>query len=124
MLVSHATCSLQAAGPRPGVCVAVALGEFSHGDTAALSEISSGGSGVKATSGETPSTFIAALFAGSSSVSIVGSGGFEPYTDTLRLFHFLTALAGRAVTSLVLTYLMQVYTARLRRNTVALDVDT
>lgn len=82
------------------------------------------GSGVKATSGETPSTFIAALFAGGSSVSIVGSGGFEPYTDTFRLFYFLTALAGTAVTSLVLTYLMQVYTALLRRNTVALDVDT
>jgi hypothetical protein len=79
---------------------------------------------VKATSGETPSTFIAALFAGGSSVSIVGSGGFGPYTDTFRLFYFLTALAGTAVTSLVLTYLMQVYTALLRRNTVALDVDT
>jgi hypothetical protein len=82
------------------------------------------GSGVKASNGETPATFIAALFAGGSSVSIVGSGGFEPYTDTFRLFYFLTALAGTAVTSLVLTYLMQVYTALLRRNTVALDVDT
>ena len=82
------------------------------------------GSGVKATSGETPATFIAALFAGGSSVSIVGSGGFEPDTDTFRLFQFVTALAGTAVTSLVLTYLMQVYTALLRRNTVALEVDT
>jgi hypothetical protein len=81
-------------------------------------------SGVRTTSGETPTTFTAALFAGGSSVSIVGSGRFEPYTDTFRLFYFLTALAGTAVTSLVLTYLMQVYTALLRRNTVALDVDT
>jgi hypothetical protein len=80
------------------------------------------GSGVRATSGETPSTFIAALFAGGSNVSILGSGGFEPYTDSFRLFYLLTALAGTAVTSLVLTYLMQVYTALLRRNTVALDV--
>lgn len=31
---------------------------------------------------------------------------------------------GTAATSLVLTYLMQVYTALLRRNTVALDIDT
>ncbi len=82
------------------------------------------GSGVRATSGETPTTFTAALFAGGSSVSIVGSGGFEPDTDTFRLFYFLAALAGTAVTSLVLTYLMQVYTALLRRNTVALQVDT
>ena len=82
------------------------------------------GSGVKATGGETPTTFTAALLAGGSSVSIVGSGGFEPSTDTFRVFYWLTSLAGTAVTSLVLTYLMQVYTALLRRNTVALDVDT
>jgi hypothetical protein len=82
------------------------------------------GSGVRATSGETPSSFIAALFAGGSSVSIVGSGALEPDTETFRLVYFLTALAGTAVTSLVLTYLMQVYAALLRRNTVALDIDT
>ena len=82
------------------------------------------GSSVKATGGKTPTTFTAALLAGGSSVSIVGSGGFEPSTDAFRLFYWLTALAGTAVTSLVLTYLMQVYTALLRRDTVALDVDT
>jgi hypothetical protein len=81
------------------------------------------GSGVRTTTGETPSTFTAALFAGGRSVSIVGSGGFEPYTGKFRMFYFFTALAGTAVTSLVLTYLMQVYTALLRRNTVALCVD-
>ena len=82
------------------------------------------GTGVRTSGGETPTSFIAALFAGGSSVSIVGSGGFEPSTDTFRLFYWLTSLAGTAVTSLVLTYLMQVYTALLRRNTVALHVDT
>lgn len=82
------------------------------------------GSGVRATGGDTPATFTAALFAGGSSVSIVGSGGFEPSTDTFRWFYSLTSLAGTAVTSLVLTYLMQVYAALLRRNTVALEIDT
>jgi hypothetical protein len=82
------------------------------------------GTGVKTTSGDTPLSFIAALFAGGSSVSIVGSSGLEPDTKTFRLFYFLTALSGTTATSLVLTYLMQVYTALLRRNTVALDVDT
>jgi hypothetical protein len=81
------------------------------------------GSGVKASSGETPSSFIAPLFAGGSSVSIVGSGALEPDTEAFPLFYFFTAIAGTAVTSLVLTYLMQVYTALLRRNTVALDID-
>jgi hypothetical protein len=79
---------------------------------------------VQTSGGETPTTFIAALLAGGSSVSIVGSGGFEPNTDTFRLFYWLTSLAGTAVTSLVVTYLMQVYTALLRRNTVALYVDS
>lgn len=82
------------------------------------------GSGVQTSTGETPTTFAAALVAGGSSVSIVGSGGFEPGTDTFRLFYWLTSLAGTAVTSLVLMYLMQVYTALLRRNSVALHVDT
>ena len=72
------------------------------------------GSGVRATGGDTPTTFTAALFAGGSSVSIVGAGGFEPHTETFRLFYLFTSLAGTAVTSLVLTYLMQVYTALLR----------
>ena len=39
----------------------------------------------------------------------MGSGGFEPYTDTFRLFYFFTALAFTAVTSLALTWLLQVY---------------
>jgi hypothetical protein len=69
--------------------------------------------------GEHILSFGGPLLAGGSSVSIVGSGGFEPYTDTFRLFDFLTALAGTAVTSLVLTYLMQVDTALLRRTTSA-----
>ena len=81
------------------------------------------GSGVKVSSGDTPSSFIAALFAGGSSVSIAGSSALEPDTDRFRLFYFFTAVAGTAVTSLVLAYLMQVYSALLRRNTVSLDID-
>jgi hypothetical protein len=74
-------------------------------------------------------TFTAALFAGGSSVSIVGSGGLEPDTEMFRLFYFLAALVGTAVTSLVLTYLMRVYTAllaeyvRLRTDGHELDVE-
>jgi hypothetical protein len=52
------------------------------------------GSGVRSSTGETPSSFIAAVFAGGSSVSIVGSGALEPHTQTFRLFYFFTALAG------------------------------
>jgi hypothetical protein len=69
------------------------------------------GSGVRATSGETPTTFTAALSAGRSSVSVVGAGEFETDTDTRRLFYFLTALADTAVTPRVLTYLIQIYRA-------------
>jgi hypothetical protein len=82
------------------------------------------GSGVRAPNGDTPASFVTALLAGGSSVSIAGSGALEPDTEKFRLFYFFTAIAGTAVTSVVLTYLMQVYSALLRRNTVALDIDT
>lgn len=48
-------------------------------------------------------------------MSVVGAGGFEPYTDTFGSSTVVTALAGTAVTSLVLTYLMRVYAALLAR---------
>ena len=82
------------------------------------------GSDVKATIGEPPATFIAALLAGAPASRNWARAGSDFTRTRFSLFYFLTALAGTAVTSLVLTYLMQVYTALLRRNTVALDVDT
>jgi len=66
--------------------------------------------------------FITALFAGGNSLSIVGTGDFTPQTTPFKLFYFYNSLVGTAVISLTLTYLMQVYNALQRRNSLALHV--
>jgi hypothetical protein len=80
------------------------------------------GDGVRASAGETPRDFITALFASGNSLSIVGAGGFEPHTTAMRAVYLFNSIAGASVLSLTLTYLMQVYTALLRRNSFALTL--
>ena len=80
------------------------------------------GSAIRSGSGTTSTDFMTALFAGGSSMSIVGAGDFSPQTGTARLFYLFTSLTGISVTSLTLTYLMQVYNALHRRNTLGLKI--
>ena len=80
------------------------------------------GASVRATSGDTARDFVTAMYAGGSSISIVGASDFTPHTASLRLLFLFNSLVGVSVTSLTLTYLMQVYTALKRRNTLALNI--
>lgn len=80
------------------------------------------GTSVGATSGDTSRDFITALYAGGSSVSIVGATDFTPHTASLRMLFLFNSFVGLSVTFLTLTYLMQVYTALNRRNTLGLNV--
>src|SRR4051794_29140303 len=80
------------------------------------------GNGIRASAGETPQDFVTALFAAGNSLSIVGAGGFEPHTRAMRALYLFNSIAGASVLSLTLTYLMQVYTALLRRNSLALTL--
>ena len=80
------------------------------------------GTSVRATSGDTPRDFITAMYAGGSSVSIVGASDFTPHTASLRMIFLFNSLVGLSVTFLTLTYLMQVYSALSRRNTLGLNV--
>lgn len=80
------------------------------------------GTAVQADSGETKKDFMTALFAGGSSISIVGASNFSPRTDVFRIIFLFNSLIGVSVTSLTLTYLMQVYTALHRRNTLGLNL--
>ena len=80
------------------------------------------GTSVRATSGDTPRDFITAMYAGGSSVSIVGATDFTPHTATFRMIFLFNSLVGLSITFLTLTYLMQVYTALKRRNTLGLNV--
>jgi hypothetical protein len=81
------------------------------------------GTSIRAHQGETPRDFVAAMYAGGGSMSIVGASDFGPETGPFRMLFLLNSLVGLSVTSLTLTYLMQVYTALQRRNTLALKLD-
>jgi hypothetical protein len=60
------------------------------------------GSGIKASSGPTSTDFISALFAGGSSISIVGAGNFEPKSGGFMMFYLFNSLLGMSVISLTL----------------------
>lgn len=81
------------------------------------------GSSIRASVGNTRTDFISALFAGGSSISVVGAANYTPQTGKLRFFYLFNSLVGISVLSLTLTYLMQIYTALQTRNSLALAVD-
>lgn len=80
------------------------------------------GGGVESSSGATDTDFVTALFVGGSSMSIVGASDYGPTSPGYKLLFLFDSLVGLSVTSLTLTYLMQVYTALRSRNTVGLTV--
>ncbi|MEA1835126.1 two pore domain potassium channel family protein [Methylobacterium durans] len=80
------------------------------------------GTAVRASTGETPVDFMTALYAGGSSMAIVGASDFKPVTDVYRLLYLVNSLVGMSATSLVLTYVMQVYTALRQRNALGLKL--
>lgn len=80
------------------------------------------GSAIQSSSGKTPTDFVSALYAGGSSISIVGSADFSPHTSRYRMVYLFNSIAGLSVTSLTLTYLMQIYSQLQERNTFALKV--
>lgn len=80
------------------------------------------GTGVQASNGPTPTDLLTALYAGGSSMAIVGASDFRPATDAYRLVYLANSLIGMSVTSLVLTYVMQVYGALRQRNALGLQL--
>jgi hypothetical protein len=78
--------------------------------------------GIHASSGETPRDFVTALFAAGNSLSIVGAGAYLPHTTAMRALYLFNSIAGASVLSMTLTYLMQVYTALLQRNSFAFSL--
>jgi hypothetical protein len=80
------------------------------------------GTGVESSSGATRTDLVTALFVGGSSMSIVGASDYGPTSAGYKLLFLFNSLIGVSVTSLTLTYLMQVYTALRSRNTLGLTV--
>jgi len=82
------------------------------------------GGGIRASQGPTPTDFISALYAGSSSLSFVGASDFKPQSAAFQTLYMLNSLIGMSVMSLVLTYVMQIYNALRTRNTLGLAIQT
>lgn len=80
------------------------------------------GGGVRSSSGSTATDFVTAVFVGGSSMSIVGASDYGPTSPGYKLLFLFNSLVGMSVTSLTLTYLMQVYSALRSRNTVGLMI--
>ena len=81
------------------------------------------GTAVKANSGPTETNFLVALYAGGSSMSLVGSSDYSPKTTLFRLVYLTNSMIGMSVMSLALTYVMQIYNALQRRNSMGLNLD-
>jgi hypothetical protein len=80
------------------------------------------GTGVESSSGTTDTDFITALLVGGSSMSIVGASDYGPTTPGYKLLFLFDSLVGMSVTSLTITYVMQIYTAVRSRNTLGLTM--
>ena len=81
------------------------------------------GRAIQADSGATPTDFVTAMYVAANSMSIVGSSGFSPKSEGTRLLFLYFSLTGLSVTSLTLTYLMQVYAALQRRNALGFAIE-
>jgi hypothetical protein len=82
------------------------------------------GGGIRASGGETPRDFMSALYAASSSLSFVGSSDFKPQSAKFQALYMLNSLIGMSVMSLVLAYIMQIYSALKSRNALGLAIQT
>ena len=80
------------------------------------------GNGIRPSSGNTPTDFVTAMLAAGNSLSIVGGGDYAPHTTGTRLLYLINSLIGASVLSLVLSYLVQVYSALRERNALALTI--
>lgn len=81
------------------------------------------GDAIRPSSGETSTDFITALLVAGNSLSIVGGGDYAPHTGGTRIIFLVNSLIGASLVSLLLSYLVQVYSALRERNALALTID-
>lgn len=80
------------------------------------------GTSVRSSGGSNSTDFLTALYAGGSSMSLVGSSNYSGETPAFRFLYLLNSLIGMSVMSLALTYVMQIYSALRQRNTFGLTL--
>src|SRR5215211_1949241 len=80
------------------------------------------GTGIITNHGETPTDFITALYVGGSSLSFIGASDFIPQDGFFRMFYLFTSITGVLLASLIVTYLMELYSDLKERNALGLKV--
>lgn len=80
------------------------------------------GTGVRATTGTTPTDFLTAVYAAGTSLSVIGSSDLSPRSGGFRLLFLFNSLIGMSVITLTVTYLVQLYGALQQRNAIALKL--
>lgn len=73
--------------------------------------------------GETPQGFLAALYFSGSCLTTLGFGDLVPTTTGFRLLAVAQSILGLSVVTLGLTYLLSIYSALIRRNAFAIELD-
>jgi hypothetical protein len=81
------------------------------------------GTAIRPSTGSASTDFVTALLVAGNSLSIVGGGDYGPHTSGTRILFLINSLIGASVLSLVLSYLVQVYSALHERNALALTID-
>jgi hypothetical protein len=81
------------------------------------------GTGIISNSGETPTDFITALYVGGSSLDFIGASDFSPQDAFFRFFFLITSIIGLTLTSLIVTYILELYNNLKERNTLGLKVN-
>lgn len=72
---------------------------------------------------ETPQGFLAALYFSGSCLTTLGFGDLVPVTTTFRLLAVLQSIIGFSAVTLALTYFLSIYSALIRRNAFAVELD-
>ncbi len=81
------------------------------------------GLAIRPSSGDTTTDFISALLVAGNTLSIVGAGNYAPHTAGTRMLFLVNSLIGASVLSLVMSYLVQVYSGLRERNALAFTID-
>ncbi len=78
------------------------------------------GTSIRMSEGDTPENVATALYFSAMSLSTLGTGDIRPVTDMYRLVSVAQALIGFSVLTVTITYLLSVYSALDRHNSLAL----
>lgn len=81
------------------------------------------GTAIRPSSGAASTDFVTAMLVAGNSLSIVGGGDYAPHTTGTQFLFLVNSLIGASVLSLVLSYLVQVYSGLRERNGLALTID-